>query len=492
MFVDSGSSRPSSSGRIRSPPSLASSPAVALDTLHLTQNESRTLDYFLHRAAPCLAATQDASFWTSLVPRAIRQDTAALNAVLAISCMFEHPPETSDVLRATSAITTTQSQALKWQSQSIKGFHTSLSQFQPHDKSQTEIALLSCVLLTTIEYQQNNVHNALALLKHGYDMASTIPVSTTSNNISSTIKGILVPILARQTVLMASFGTLPPKKWFARFQSTAPTFISTITSLTDARAGLYTCLFKAMEFAHIARAAYMLDTPPDMSPLGPLKSQQAAVMAELAQWDKAFFLFNQNRTGKSSLSQQEQLAATTMIMYYNVAYIWTSTEFDATHTAQDSLLHRFERIIQCAETLLDAAKANRSSAPTPTPFSFEMGIIPPLFFTGTQCRHPLIRRKTIELLRRAPKQEALFAAELNARAIEKVIELEEHDSLRYSVANGSWDGTLPSQEMRCDNAAIVYEMGGGKKLRPKLSFVRGYMRDESGKPATERGAVPLY
>jgi len=423
------------------------------------------------------------------VPQLIRRDAAARNAVLAISCMFEHPPETSDVVSGASSISRSQSQALKWQSRSIKGFHAILSRngTRMHEKEQIELALLSCVLLTTIEFQQNNVHSALALLTRGYNMASSIPGELASK-LSETIKGILIPILARQTVLMASYGRLPPKQWFERFQRIAPTSVSEIESLTDARAGLYTCLFKGMEFIQTAHAAYMEVSPPDLSPGGPLRMHQAAVMKELTLWDKAFFDFSERKGGR--FSEQERLAVTTMIMYYNVACIWNEIELDRTHMVQDRLLHRFQRVVDCAEALLDAAKVTGHE--TPTPFSFEMGVIPPLFFTGLKCRHPLIRRKTVDLLRRAPRQEALFAAEMNARAIEKLIEVEEVEELAKAVAEGRWAGDMPSQEMRCGHAAIVYEQVDGKKVQPILSYVRGYSRDESGKPQMRRGEVPLY
>ena len=486
VFVGSGSMNTS---RImsRSPLGLGSSPTAALDALQLDQDESRAFDYFLHRAAPCLAATQDGPFWTSLVPRVVRQHAAARNAVLAISHMFEHPPETSNPVGAATFITKAQSQALKWQSRSIKGFQISLSQSQ--DKEQTELALLSCVLLTTIEFQQNNVHNAVMLLKHGYDMASNIFMSS-ADSISSTVKDVLVPILARQTVLMATYGQFPPKCWFERFQSIAPTSISKLHSLVDARAALFACLFKGMEFVYAAGRAIISDSAPDLSPTGTLKIRQAAVMAELAQWDKAFILFNQSSSGE--FTEQDKLATTSMTMYYNIAYIWVSTMFDATETTiQEKQTRRFQRVVDCAEVLLDAAHGSQQA--TPVPFSFEMGVIPPLFFTGMKCRHPLIRRKTVALLRRAPRQEALYAAETNARAVERLLEIEEDEELARSVAKGTWQGQWPrSQDMICHHAAISYELVGGKKLSPTLTYIRDYSLGEDGKPQFKRASVPLY
>ena len=451
----------------------------------MNPEEIRAFEYFLHRAAPCLAAAQDGSFWLTLVPQVMRRDDAARNAVLAISHLYEHPLETSNLFSAASVITKAQSQALRWQSRSIKGFHTSLS--RTHDKDQTELALLSCMLLTTIEFQQNNVHNAITLLTHGFDLACTA-LARSGSGISATIKDILVPRLARQSILMGVYGRLPPKHWFERFENIAPASTSEITSLTDARIGLYSCLLKAMEFLHEAHRAYMHDIAPELSPSGPLKSWQAALMTELRKWDEQFFLFNQKHSGR--LTQQERLATTSMIMYSNIAYIWVSIECDQDNMLEDRQMHRFQRIVDCAQTLLDAAQEEAND--TPAPFASEMGVIPALFFTGMKCRHPLIRRKMVKMLKRAPRQEALFSAEMNWRALEALIGVEEGKELSKSVAEGTWQGELPSQETRCNHVAILYELDGGKRVLPQLTYVRGYTRGYDGKPRMERDVVTLY
>lgn len=83
-------------------------------------------------------------------------------------------------------------------------------------------------------------------------------------------------------------------------------------------------------------------------------------------------------------------------------------------------------------------------------FTFEMGVIPPLFFTSWHRRHPLLLRGCVELLRLAPKQEGLFMAEWQARAIVEIIKLGESKEWGQKVEMGRRDGvTMHREEMRC-------------------------------------------
>lgn len=174
--------------------------------MRLDLDESRAFDYFLHEVAPCLSGAQDAAFWTLLVPQVCHSDAATRDAVLVISHMFECPPDLMTGLSG-ARDDSRHAKVLKWHSRSINGYRTRLEYL--HGLEQTELALLSCILLTSIQYQQNNIRNAMNLLKIGYDLASNIPPNGLGST-SPAMKELLIPILARQTVLMITFGARPP------------------------------------------------------------------------------------------------------------------------------------------------------------------------------------------------------------------------------------------------------------------------------------------
>ena len=78
-------------------------------------------------------------------------------------------------------------------------------------------------------------------------------------------------------------------------------------------------------------------------------------------------------------------------MYYLSTSIWIYTCLDESETAFDSHMDKFTSIITLSESLL--VKGTIGDA-LPH-FTFEMGLIPPLYFTALNCQHPLLRRKIV-------------------------------------------------------------------------------------------------
>lgn len=58
-------------------------------------------------------------------------------------------------------------------------------------------------------------------------------------------------------------------------------------------------------------------------------------------------------------------------------------------------------------------------------FCLENGILLPLYEVSTMCRDPVIRRRAVNILRLAPRQEGVYNSHLLAMAAEKAIEIEE-------------------------------------------------------------------
>jgi hypothetical protein len=80
-------------------------------------------------------------------------------------------------------------------------------------------------------------------------------------------------------------------------------------------------------------------------------------------------------------------------------------------------------------------------------FTFEIGLIPPLYFTAINCRHLLLRRKAVALLRQGSRREGLRDAEPMARVAERVIKLEENN---LEAGTDGW----PEEKGRIHDVAI--------------------------------------
>lgn len=91
----------------------------------------------------------------------------------------------------------------------------------------------------------------------------------------------------------------------------------------------------------------------------------------------------------------------------------------------DNYYVEFDTIMTHATAVAKRPKHTRSKG-TPKPaFSLDTGIILPLYFVATKCRHPTIRRKAIALLKSTPRQEGVLNSMLTGRVAERLVEIEE-------------------------------------------------------------------
>lgn len=94
---------------------------------------------------------------------------------------------------------------------------------------------------------------------------------------------------------------------------------------------------------------------------------------------------------------------------------------------------RFEEIVDLAASVIRDSDGKGSSVFDPTQdaspsrplFSLDNGVIGPLYNVATLCRHPIIRRKAVHVLRSTWRQEGVLNSYLCAFVAEKVIEMEE-------------------------------------------------------------------
>ncbi|OOF93937.1 hypothetical protein ASPCADRAFT_15940, partial [Aspergillus carbonarius ITEM 5010] len=78
-------------------------------------------------------------------------------------------------------------------------------------------------------------------------------------------------------------------------------------------------------------------------------------------------------------------------------------------------------------------------------FSLETGIVEPLFWVGTRCREPLLRRKALDLMRRYPRREGICEGMLASYIMEKVIEVEENGCPQANARPDSTSGCTEGQ-----------------------------------------------
>jgi hypothetical protein len=146
-------------------------------------------------------------------------------------------------------------------------------------------------------------------------------------------------------------------------------------------------------------------------------------------------------------------AATILEIQQIVCLTWLNRSLVPEECVADADIPLYERAVSLAESL-------SSSTPTPdqkhvqsSTFLFDMEIVSPLYLVAIKCRHPMVRRRAISLLRRTVRREGLWDSVKVAAIAERIMEIEE---VELRVLNGS---ELPREEVRVANAHI--ESGPG-------------------------------
>ena len=383
--------------------------------------ERRPFALFLHRVAPILSGPLDASLKSQLIPQMSHSEPIIRDAVLVISCLYKHPHEPNEA----SGTRFTEQQPLKLYNRAITGMKARI-----HHDSDPSIALLSCLLFICIEQQQNNPPNVVSLLKHAFDMLSTI-------RHDSTVRKVATPFLARHAVLsgMAGYSRLldheKPKERFSTLQ--------------DARSSLFALMEECHDFLNLVDRTGISQH---------LTPQQQVLLSRLRAWYSIFTILD-------CTSPDEICAASYLLMNYNVFVVWLSTKLSPSKTASDEYNREFENILHHASIIL----ASYDGSP---PFTLEMGVIGQLYFVASKCRHPVIRRRALALVRRAPAREGLWSVLPTLQVLERIVALEEATNghlVEFPPTRDEISLSIEEEKRIRHLEVFEYEPGCGAKIK---------------------------
>jgi hypothetical protein len=173
----------------------------------------------------------------------------------------------------------------------------------------------------------------------------------------------------------------------------------------------------------------------------------------LSQWSRLFGAFM--TSSGADLGPEDRQRVSLLEIQYKVAIILFATGMSPQETAFDALNSDFDSIVAVASSLVVNNQGPGILERTGQ-FSFDMGVVPPLYFTASRCRDPSIRRRALSVLSANPCQEGVWNSDMLAKIAERLICIEEdgiervtssHDVLatsRVSVLNA----TIYSEQRR--------------------------------------------
>ncbi|KAM0285491.1 hypothetical protein ACHAQH_001441 [Verticillium albo-atrum] len=159
----------------------------------------------------------------------------------------------------------------------------------------------------------------------------------------------------------------------------------------------------------------------DQMPSSP-SSTKDLVRGQLEMWSSLFDDMLQQGSSYETDSGTSALVSL-LRLQHTVSWILLNVSGPGREMDYDDCLPQFQQCVALANDV--AAAHGRYSGPLKATFTPEVGIVPVLYIIGVKCRHPVVRREVVSILRRQPMREAVWDSISTAKLIEWVIGVEE-------------------------------------------------------------------
>jgi len=240
---------------------------------------------------------------------------------------------------------------------------------------------------------------------------------------SKFVRENLAPIFSRLGIISELFGKPLPYLTHNDEYMDLPADEIDFQSVNDARDVLATLMNKALRFIRV-NGEKRYSNSIGIEEL--LEHNQ--LVSRFGKWKKAFEDCVQR--SPSHATQSERRGINLVRVHYLVSYIWLYTCLSPSEMAFDDCIPQFEQLIDFSEDLVSDPLAIPGNSPPK--FSFEMGVVAPLYFVAIKCRAPSTRRRAMGLLAKYPRREGLVDSNRALKIAQRVIELEE---AKVGVAN---------------------------------------------------------
>ncbi|CAI6334575.1 unnamed protein product [Periconia digitata] len=500
------------------------SPAQTVDILAEYGDGLQYLEFYHHCVGRTIATTFDSNFWCNIAPRMAQSEPSVRHALMALG--YFNKATTGSLKNA--RLSDERHETLFYHyNKSVRSLIERMKQisFDP------EVGLVTCVLFVCIEFLRGDFITAFTHLQNGLKMIKewhyrrtcrqppkegerpklrAIVHSALESNDTMTE---LVPLFFRTTTVALLFGVRAEK--IVEISPAIPRRFQfkPFHDVWEARA-------VSLDFQNAA-LIFTRDNSPRVFPVQPLTGEalktQESILESHRSWRRAFEAFERSTT----LSPAEQITVNELKAGYHCTYFSVSCITWVEQSGYDQYLWAYKEIIEHTKFVFDAKGLPERSPPTltepllvskpngyrgPPPregsvrhekpsanFSFEVVLLPCLYFVIQRCRDPVTRREALALMERNPPREALLDYEMAAIAARRVIEIEEttlDPKTGWPVEqtrlwHGVVDGTIDSDGGFWIMFSNAYWIAGGGPQNEEEEYLCKVPRD----PTDFRGRV---
>lgn len=390
--------------------------------------ERRAFAYYFEFAASSIGGGLDVDFWRTIVPQVCRSEPAVWDAIIAISALFESPKQRTVPFpqETYGALDQNRQDALEWYSRSVSAVR------QRIERGSVDIfvGLISCVLFICIEAIQGNADGALRLFSQGVQLILTLRPQIASGDLpaskASLLNGTIIPIFVRLGAIALAISGAPIT---ALLQDTEGAPAEKFDSLRSAREAIVALaveipLFETTCSKHLQEHHVSVVSEEFFI-------QASTLAARLRRWHIAFENLMNCLPAKDNLTLQQIGTSALLSSYHDMLYVMIETCTSLSLTQFDLYLPNFQNIVEQSAIALNASVQSDGTQP---PFTFEISVGLPIWFTSLRCRDPRTRRAALALLHKSPMVQGFYQTSFGAAMSEKIMELEESQAMSMAAA----------------------------------------------------------
>jgi hypothetical protein len=397
----------------------------------------RYLEYYHHSAQPMLSNSFDRDFWSRTTLQIAHSEPAVRHALVALAYLHSTQDGSMKHARSRFASQHESSFLLSHYNKSVRGLVNRIGEANYSH----EIGLVSCLLFVCMEFLRGNYHTAFTHLTNGFKVISGYQEQTrneTSSSSSSSPSEMLEVSSHKSSSATSTLIEDELRPLFIRAMASAMLYgVDVEDTITLPGPSLQHYLrLSFTNFREVQIAAHELRNQSILhiqymsrrlfhTPSIPFTPEEFSKQACMLSCQRAWYTKLQKFRDTHQFSKSDDLAFSILLTHYHAIHVWTTCVLDYTQKAFDDHLDAYKVMVGHARLVLDAMepKPTRNAAR----YTFEISIIPALYFVATRCRCPTTRREAVSLLARNPPREGLWDAEQHTVVARRVIEMEEQE-----------------------------------------------------------------
>ncbi|KEF54902.1 uncharacterized protein A1O9_09345 [Exophiala aquamarina CBS 119918] len=423
--------------------------AQQLDNFQGDEVERRLFDFFRAEIAHQIGGFLEEDFWATTLLQLGHSERFVLQTIVAITAFFE---QGMNHLGGDYFSYLVSSRTWEYYQRALEG-----ARQRTQASGSDLVTILSCPLFLCMEFLQRRKIQSMVLFLNGRALMQMFDKQSQITSNSTITRRCVSSMFDRLTMMSRLFGhysTTRPQPSI-NINTRAP---STFDCLRGARDALFKLLMLAHEFIKNLNEAHCWRLPAQALSEEELQ-QRKQLLVQLEKWSwNLHGLVTDLGTSAIGLSA-------TLRMWYLTAVIWLNNPLEGCEMSFDSSYEWFQTVIHHAKEVLMAQPEKRRVLQF---FTFEMGILAPLYYTAVKCRHFTLRNQALDCMRRAPRQEGLWRRDELVYVASRAIELETTPDPDIT--------TLPSESQRILKVKI-FQTSGVNEIKAAFTYMNNTIEE---------------